>query len=62
MKINGPKKPGKGKIRNATKVVYDDIKFGRKLDMSMYEALKKNELRFHGAPIRTNPSSTSSDA
>ena len=46
MKINGPKKPGKGKIRNATKVVYDGIKFDSKLDMWMYEALKKNELPF----------------
>ena len=46
MKINGQKKTGKGKIRNATKVVYDGIKFDSKLDMWMYEALKKNELPF----------------
>ena len=37
---------GAGKIKNATKVVYNDIKFDSKLDMWMYQALTDNKLPF----------------
>ena len=35
---------GAGKIKNATKSVYNDILFDSKLDMWMYQALEKNDI------------------
>lgn len=37
--------PSKGKVRNATKVEYDGIKFKSKLELYCYKKLKENKIK-----------------